>query len=86
MTPRAASLAAGLLLLLAAAADTARAQIPNSAMPGREREQIFGKPGMQWGVPQIELQDGRPKPVFEVRPRQRPAKRRGNKCRSGQRC
>ncbi len=63
---------------------SASAQIPNSALPGREREQMLGKPGPQRGVPQIELQDGRPRSVFEVKPRKRPAKR--PKCRNGRRC
>lgn len=63
---------------------SASAQIPNSALPGREREQILGKPSAQPGVPQIELQDGRPKSVFETKPGTRPAKRR--KCRGSKRC
>ena len=82
MTLRTASALACVLSMMAMA--TASAQIPNSALPGREREQILGKPGPQPGVPRIELQDGRPKSVFEVKPGKRPAKRR--KCRGSKRC
>ncbi len=77
--------AAVLLNCVVSQAALAAAQIPNSALPGREREQILGKPGPQPGVPQIELQDGRPKPVFEVKPGKRPSKR-WRKCRGSNRC
>jgi len=82
MTFPTVSVLACVLSLLAMA--TAAAQVPNSALPGREREQMFGKPGPQRGVPQIELQDGRPRSVFEVKPAKRPATRR--KCRGSSRC
>ena len=65
--------------LVLAACETVLAQprptIPNSALPGREREQIFGKPGPQQGVPQIELWGGRPKPVIEQSRKKPPIKR-----------
>lgn len=64
------------MALIGASLSIAQAQIPNSAMPGREREQMLGKRGPQWGVPQIELQNGRPRPVFEVQSNTRPVKRR----------
>jgi hypothetical protein len=61
----------------------ARPTIPNSALPGREREQLFGKPGPQPGVPQIEWWGGQPRPVIEQPRRTKPAKR--SKRRSPQR-
>jgi hypothetical protein len=82
MTLRTASALACLMSLVVLG--SASAQIPNSALPGRERGQILGKPGAQPGVPQIELQGGRPKSVFETKPATRPVKRR--KCRGSKRC
>jgi hypothetical protein len=70
---------ATLAFVLAAVCETVLAQtrptIPNSALPGREREQLLGKPGPQPGVPQIELRDGRPKPVIELPRKNTPSKR-----------
>jgi hypothetical protein len=76
--------AAAALLLVIAATDATFAQprIPSSAMPGREREQLFDP--LSPPVPRIELRDGRPAPVFEIGKQRRPAKRK--RCRSGRRC
>lgn len=76
--------AAAALLLVIAAIDVTFAQprIPSSAMPGREREQLFDP--LSPPVPRIELRDGRPASVFEIGKQRRPAKRK--RCRSGRRC
>jgi hypothetical protein len=52
-------------------------RIPSSAMPGRERQQLFDQPFPQ--VPRIELQDGRPREVIQTPRKSRPAKRNRNR-------
>jgi hypothetical protein len=72
-------------LLAAFVSESALAQvrptIPNSALPGREREQLWGRPGPPLGVPQIELRDGRPAPVIQPSKKRKPVKRRNNRTR-----
>jgi len=74
---------AGASLLTIVTIDAAFAQrIPSSAMPGRERQQLFDP--LSPPVPRIELRDGRPAPVYEIGKTTRPAKRK--QCRRGKRC
>ena len=82
MTLRIRAVALAGFTVVQTAVALAAPQIPNSALPGREREQILGKPYTTG--PQIELRGGKPAPVFEVEERKRKAKRR--KCRGGKRC
>ncbi len=77
------AVAAALLLTIVTIDATVAQRIPSSAMPGRERQQLFDP--LSPPVPRIELRDGRPAPVYEIgRKKPRPAKRK--KCRGGKRC
>lgn len=84
MVSRSAAAALALALMLPGAAQPAPApKIPNSELPGRERERFLDQPVPP--VPRIELHDGRPKAAVTAPKEARAVKKRKGRARKSRR-